>query len=174
MDDVSDLPTMIHMDPEELVRSKSSKRRSKPPPSLLAAQPIRARTNQYTLLSIPAWLVRAFPPPPSLNILLSRYTRLPQLKIANTIQTIPQETGFWSILGPFLIDMTIEIAYLFWFFFSEVLYPRLWVILVFLASPVLVGISIPVVTLRNLSNPPPRISPRKPSQRSRRTTRRLI
>lgn len=142
-------------------------------PSLLVAQPTGARTYQYTPpASISAWLIRAFPRPQSLNAFLSPRTRLSQLEIANTIQTIPQDTGFWSILGPFLLDMTLEIAYLFWFFLSEVLYPRLWVILVFLASPILVGISFPVATYRSLSNPTQRISSRKPTQRSRRTVRR--
>lgn len=167
--DVSDLPTTIHMDPEELVRAAPSQRRSRPPPSLFP-EPIRRsiarpRPVQSSWLSLLAPRQKTYPSP---------LTRLRQLEIANTIQTIPQETGFWSILGPFLIDMTFEIAYLLWFFLSEVLYPRLWTILVILASPVLVGVSVPVLIFNSISNPTIRTSPKKSSTRRSRTLLRQI
>jgi len=168
--DVSDLPTMIHMDPEELVRYAPSRRRSRPPHSLfseLVGWPIARsrRTESF-------WLSLLFAPKQTAYLFLR--TRLQQLEIANTVQTIPQDTGFWTILGPFLIDMTFEIAYLLWFFLSEVLYPRLWSIIVVLASPVLVGVFAPVLIFNSISDRSIRTSPRKfsSSRPSRTLTRR--
>jgi hypothetical protein len=165
--DVSDLPTMIHMDPEELVRATPSQRRSRPPPSLFS-EPIqwsiaRSRLAQSSWLSLLA--------SPEQKTYLSPFTRFQQLEIANTIQTNPQETGFWSIIGPFLIDMTFEIAYLIWFFLSEVLYPRLWTIVVILASPVLVGVLAPILIFNSISNPNIRTSLKRSSSRRSRTRR---
>lgn len=165
--DVSDLPTMIHMDPEELVRAAPSQRRSRSPLSFFPVPvpvrwPIaRSRPVESSWLSLLA--------PPKQNTYLSPRTRLRQLEIANTIQTIPQETGFWHILGPFLIDMTFEIAYLLWFFLSSVLYPRLWSLIVILASPVLVGILSPLLLFNSISDRNVRTSLKKYSGRQSRT-----
>ena len=161
---------MIHMDPEELVRYAPSQRRSRLPPSLfseLVGWPI-ARSRRTESL----WLSLLFAPKQTAYLFLR--TRLRQLEIANTVQTIPQDTGFWTILGPFLIDMTFEIAYLLWFFLSEVLYPRLWSIIVVLASPVLVGVFAPVLIFNSISDRSIRTSPRKftNSRPSRTLTRR--
>lgn len=65
-----------------------------------------------------------------------------QYEIASTVQTVPQDTGFFTILGPFLLDMSIEISYLLWFFLSEMLWPKLFAGLKTLATPVLVWIPI--------------------------------
>src|SRR5260221_5882898 len=39
---------------------------------------------------------------------------LRQVELASTVQTIPQETGFFTILGGFLIDMFFELSFLIW------------------------------------------------------------
>ncbi|KAF8316321.1 hypothetical protein DL93DRAFT_2166173, partial [Clavulina sp. PMI_390] len=143
--DPSELPTMIQMTNEELVRSAPSTTRAKPPPSLLIQTSLdstgAALVPAYTLRPprLSEWLRLAFPKPQRILAYPSPTSRLSQLEIATTIQTIPQDTGFTSIIGPFMIDMTLEIAYLLWFTLSEIIYPRLWILLVFLASPLLDG-----------------------------------
>jgi hypothetical protein len=74
---------------------------------------------------------------------VNRPLRLPkQLEIASTVQTIPQDTGFFTILGPFLVDMSIELTLLLWFFLRQMVWPTIRSGLVLLATPILVGLSL--------------------------------
>lgn len=110
-DNPNNLPTQLEIDPDRLVRS-----------TRIGATRGRASTS-------------APKPRPTLT-----RSKTSQLEIATTIQTIPQETGFWSILGPFLIDMSLEVFGLTWFFMSHMVAPKLWSGLVIFASPVLVSL----------------------------------
>lgn len=38
------------------------------------------------------------------------------IELASTVQTVPQETGFFTILGGFLVDMLFELGFLIWLF----------------------------------------------------------
>jgi len=102
------LPRELTIDTDTLVRSPNPVR---PTPG----SPLPSRNHDV--------------PPPTKNrtywfVTLLYYFSL-QIELTSTIQTVPQSTGFFSIIGGFLIDMTFELTYLFWFFLSEVLFPRL-------------------------------------------------
>ena len=170
------LPHELEIDEDRLVRSEN-----RPLPtsfftifSLLTGAP---STHESSITS------RASPPSSSLS---SSYTggrrgnvansshnfrrSSEQLEIASTVQTIPQETGFFTILGPFLVDMSIELAVLFWFFISEVLWPKILLALKFLATPILVWIPIILPIPRYVSNLP---VTQRPASNRRATTPRL-
>ncbi|KAF9512553.1 hypothetical protein BS47DRAFT_1055700 [Hydnum rufescens UP504] len=108
------LPRELTIDTDTLVRSPNPAR---PTPG----SPPSSRTHDTHRLQ-PR-------PPPRKNLthgfVSLLYYFFPQIELASTIQTVPQSTGFFSIIGGFLIDMTFELTYLFWFFLSEVVFPRL-------------------------------------------------
>jgi len=102
------------------------------------------------------------------------YYYFEQIDLASTVQTVPQLTGFFSILGGFLVDMTFELSYLFWFFVSEVFFPGIYhflrfvvllivYFLIVIASPILGdrGKSLRIKTTRRRVRDPHRSSPKK-------------
>ena len=146
--DTEDEIAKLHALPRELAVDADTLVRSPRPVRTAPSAPLPSRPPDVH------WFHLAHTPhPPATNPTFTLIYHLfvfffQQIELASKVQTVPQSTGFFSILGGFLVDMSFELSILLWFFIEQVLFPGLVHVLEFillLIGDLLIVIASPVL-----------------------------